>query len=87
MLPWLCIPLVQLPVPGQVSFDDLLDARVNTGADEVGDAFSMKVAAESLELGRQQDRVRAIDLLSREATSRPLAADRSVGLGHLVEGL
>ena len=47
--------------------------------------FVVKIAAESLELGREQDRIRVVDLLRRVTAARTATAHAAVGVLDLVE--
>ena len=53
--------------------------------DDVIDDLGVKVAAERLKLGRQQDSVRVIDLLGRITAPTPRSADRAMRIGNLIE--
>jgi hypothetical protein len=75
---WMGITLVQLTIPDEFRAEDRLQVKRSDQTDQDGHALVMKVAAESLEVRREQDDISLIDLLRRVPTTAARGTDRAV---------
>jgi hypothetical protein len=78
---------VQLPVQCEFSPNNWLQRPGCQGIRQMIDAFGMEVSAEPLKLGRKENGIGSIDLLSCITPSPVTSSDGGMGLGHFVESI
>jgi hypothetical protein len=81
----LSIALIKRAIPYKLNSQEYLNPR-RGGADDVVDAFRVKITAKPLEVRRQQSGISVVDLLRCVAPAPCGATDRSVCGLNLVEG-
>ena len=82
---WIWVPFIELSSLDELGLQNRNQLDRRHALDQAPSTFGMQVATKALELRRQQDCERMIQLLSGNTPALPGAADRSVCRNDLVE--